>query len=391
MPLSGTFSTMPFADLLQWLGDSRRSGTLSVTLEFEERLIRFDEGVISAYGTDDPMARDIGRLCLERCLIKEQALVDALTAQAESHMPLADVLVARGVVDAEALDRAVRKHVEETVISLFLWPEGRFVFVEAHQVPPDLAQWMPPEYELADPLDTREILMEGMRRLDEWTRIVQILPSDEAQVVALGPADDLPILEHIAAHHEPPTLGELLAEEGDSRSHICEQLFRAFERGLVAFETGRERRPQRTGRGATTVEHLVKAADALVDEGQHEEAATLLRSAVAMDPFRADARALIQRCRQGQLAALYQAMPRQRVPVAAVPLAALRDARLFPRERKVLEHVNGRWDVAALALTTALGELETLRALRRLIHAGVVKLAAPTGSAGAAGAAGSSG
>jgi hypothetical protein len=374
MPLSGTFSTMPFADLLQWLGDSRRSGTLSVTLEFEERYIRFEDGLICAYGTDDPMARDLGRLCLERCLIKEQALLDALAAQSESHMPLADVLVARGAVEAEALDQAVRKHVEETVISLFLWPEGRFAFAESHHVPPELIEWMPPEYELADPLDTREILMEGMRRLDEWTRIVQVLPSDDAQVVALGPSSDLPILEHIAAHHEPPTLGELLAEEGDSRFHICEQLFRAFERGLVAFEAGRERRPARTSRGATTVEHLVKAAESLIDEGQHEEAATLLRSAVSLDPFRADARALLSRCRQRQLAALYEAMPSGRVPVVTASASALRAVPMLPRERKVLAHVNGRWDVAALALTTALGELETLRALGRLIHAGVVRL-----------------
>ncbi len=78
--------------------------------------------------------------------------------------------------------------------------------------------------------------MEGMRRLDEWTRIVKVLPSDEVQLHALGPDEDLPILEEIAAHAEPPTLGQLLAEKGDSRFAVCEQLFRAFERGLVAVE-----------------------------------------------------------------------------------------------------------------------------------------------------------
>ena len=30
--LSGSFSTMPFADLLQWLSDSRRSGTLELAV-----------------------------------------------------------------------------------------------------------------------------------------------------------------------------------------------------------------------------------------------------------------------------------------------------------------------------------------------------------------------
>src|SRR5688572_3395487 len=120
MPLTGTFSTMPFADLLQWLGDSRRSGTLAVALEFEERYIRFTEGQVVAYGSDDPMARDLGRLALDRGLIDDEGLLRAIESQAQSQMPLGDVLQAEGV-DAEALERAVRAHIEETVLGLFLW------------------------------------------------------------------------------------------------------------------------------------------------------------------------------------------------------------------------------------------------------------------------------
>ncbi|MGZ3427939.1 MAG: DUF4388 domain-containing protein, partial [Polyangia bacterium] len=42
--LSGTFATMPFADLLQWISDARRSGTLQIGLEFEDRYLRFVDG-----------------------------------------------------------------------------------------------------------------------------------------------------------------------------------------------------------------------------------------------------------------------------------------------------------------------------------------------------------
>jgi hypothetical protein len=374
MPLSGTFSSMPFADLLQWLGDSRRSGTVSVALEFEERYIRFERGQIAAYGSDDPMARDIGRVALQRGLLDDAAMLRAVEKQTRNHMPLADVLQAEGLVEAEALERAVRAHVEETVLGLFLWPEGRFTFIEAGSTPtPEEDAWMPPEYQLAEPLDVREILMEGMRRLDEWTRIVKVLPSDDVQLHALGPAEDLPILEDIAAHPEPPTLGDLLAERGDSRYPICEQLFRAFERGLLAVEAGRER-DTKTARGATTVAHLVRAAENLIVEEQYDEAATLLRSALNLDPFRSEARGLLRRVREAQLKELYESMPRDRVPVLGVAPARLGQFSLAPRERKLLEQVNGRWDVSALTLTTALGELETLRALRRLVHAGVVRL-----------------
>jgi Domain of unknown function (DUF4388) len=378
MPLSGTFATMPFVDLLQWLGDTRRDGTLAVALEFEERYLRFERGQIVAYGSDDPMARDLGRICLQASLIAESKLLEAIESQTRSHMPLGDVLVAQGYVDADALTRAVRKHVEETVLGLFLWPDGRFTFSEPQPVPPpEENDWIPPEFSLEDPLDVREVLMEGMRRLDEWNRIVKVLPTDDVQLHALGPAEDLPILEYIAARPEQPSLGALLAERNDSRYAICEQLVRAFERGLLAIESAEPAPLTDTNRGATTVEHLVRAARSLASEGQHEEAAGLLRSAVGIDPFRADARVLLRKVSAQQLADLYTTIPREFVP-ELVPRSA-RDTTLplQPRERRLLAHINGRWDVGALALTTALGELETLRALRRLLHAGMVKLSPP--------------
>jgi hypothetical protein len=377
LALSGDFATMPFADLLQWLGDSRRSGVLAVALDFEERYLRFEGGKIAAYGSDDPMARDLGRLCLGRGLVDEPMLMKALATQSVSHMPLSDVLIAVGAVSSEALEGTVRRHVEETVLGLFLWPDGRFFLSDSPT--PEAEAWMPPEYELADPLDTRGVLLEGMRRLDEWKRIVKVLPSDDALVLALGPAADLPILEEIAAHPEPPSLGELLAWKGDSRYAVCEQLFAAVQRGLLAFQAAETERSlnhesTRGARGSATVEHLVRAARTLAQEGQHEEASTLLRSAVAMDPFRLDLRELLRASLDAQRQVLHEALPPDRIPRLTASSRQLERLQLSPRERKVLAHVNGRWDVQALGITSGLGELETLRALRRLVHAGVIEL-----------------
>jgi hypothetical protein len=331
---------MPLSDLLQWIADARRSGTLSVALEFEERYLRFEAGHIVAYGSDDPMARDLGKLCVDRGL------------------------------SADALEAAVAAHVESTVLGLFLWPDGRFHFSLPRAPTPEEEEWMPPEYHLSESIDTRAILMEGVHRLDEWKRIVKVLPSDDVQLHALGPAAELPILEEIAAHPEPPTLGELLAERGDERFTICRQLFVAFEAGLLAVEAGQDR-DLKTARGTTTVAHLVRAAERLLDEKQHDEASALLRAALNLDPFRSDARALFEKVKDVQRRALYGAMH----ATAIVERNGRTDERrLPPRERRLYSLINGRWDVAALVATSGLGELETLRALRRLMHAGAVQL-----------------
>jgi hypothetical protein len=45
---------------------------------------------------------------------------------------------------------------------------------------------------------------------------------------------------------------------------------------------------------------------------------------------------------------------------------------LTPREKYLLARVNGARDVGALTVMTPLGELETLRALKKFHHLGVV-------------------
>jgi hypothetical protein len=375
MPLSGTFSTMPLTDLLQWLGDTRRSGLLKVELEFEERCIRLEHGSITGYGSDDPLARDIGRLCLVRGLVTEPQLIAVAQQQAQSQMPIGDVLVAAGLIDAEKLERTLARHVEETVLGLFLWPHGRFSFVAAGEAEESgFEDWMPPEYQLHQPIDIREILFEGMRRQDEWHRIAELLPSDDVTIRALAPSDAFPILMEIAAHAEPPTLGDLLAERGDTRYALCEQLFRAHRQELIEIGPVVKRNPVTTARGTTTVDHLVQAGRALHHEKQHDEAAALVRSALQLDAWSAEARGLLSEIEREQLAELRQAMPAGRVPVMIPTPAQAMKLRIGPRERKLLSHVNGTWDVAALTLTSGLGEIETLRTLRRLLQAEVVRL-----------------
>ena len=48
--------------------------------------------------------------------------------------------------------------------------------------------------------------------------------------------------------------------------------------------------------------------------------------------------------------------------------------RLTPTDREVASRVNGRWDVASIALACPLREVETLKSLRKLARLGLVEL-----------------
>ena len=83
----------------------------------------------------------------------------------------------------EHVAELVRRYVEDIVFSLFSWRDGNFVFYENEL--PDL------EF-MVHALNTMNILLEGTRRIDEWTRLQRNLPPDSTvlKVVASAFSDE---------------------------------------------------------------------------------------------------------------------------------------------------------------------------------------------------------
>jgi hypothetical protein len=82
----------------------------------------------------------------------------------------------------------------------------------------------------------------------------------------------------------------------------------------------------------------------------------------------------MKRLRQAQLAYLYEQVPPHKVPVLAVSRGTLGALKLSPKENYLVSRLDGKWDVATLVVATPLGELETLRMLKKLLHAQIARL-----------------
>jgi len=371
--LAGSFSTMPFPDLMQWLGDTRRSGTLTVSLDLEERFLDLEDGRLVAIGSDDPRSRDLARLVLSRGLVAEDRLRRAMEVAEYTRRRLRRVLVQDGYLTAVALAGAVSTYARDLALELFLWHDGRFAFSSAAQEAslPGLGGESELVVEPAIPL--RELVLEGMRRLDEWRRVAEVLPSDDTLVWALAPAADLPAVVALAAHAEPVALGDLCLELGRARFEVMAELHLGWSRGVVAVEPAVRTRAA----GRSPVEDLLAAAAALLAEHQFDEAAALLRSILDLDPYDERARELLHRAHVEMLEALYARIPPYRIPRARLAADAPAARALPPRERYLYLRIDGRRDVAALTVMTPVGELETLRALEKFERLGLIGLVLP--------------
>lgn len=202
MAIEGPLRELGIHDVFQLLDLSRKTGTLVVTssLRDNEGIVLFEKGkVISASIRSNP--HRIGDLLVRSGRLTDADLVRVREAQAGGDKRrFGEILVALQLVTAREMDRQVRLQIEAVVFELMSWSEGHFRFDEGLS-----------EEAMADataPLSTESLLMEGARRIDEWSRIADRVPNLSV-IPDLAPGD---------ADH--PALLDLLPQEWKVLSSI---------------------------------------------------------------------------------------------------------------------------------------------------------------------------
>ncbi len=171
MAIKGSLKEASLPDVVQLLFLGRRTGCLSVASESNFGSIWFDEGWITFAGMVSRADR-IGERLVAAGQISRQQLEEAIASQGA--MPgrrIGEVLVHLGLITAKELADELRRQVEETVYTLFAWTSGTFSFEVAS--PTDA-----PEANLR--LNPEGLLLEGARRVDEWSVIAKKITTVDA-------------------------------------------------------------------------------------------------------------------------------------------------------------------------------------------------------------------
>jgi hypothetical protein len=255
------------------------------------------------------------------------------------------------------------------MLELLFAEDGRFFFcdVDEHAGQADTVDW-----DLAIPggVGVLEVLMDGMRRLDEWRDIRKSFPHDHVLVHALAFATDVPAVQGLIDGGGELPLRDLCLRLRIPRFQVLEQLYQALCRGEVAIEeTSHLSLPDG---GPTQEETLLRAARNLLAEKQFEEATALLSGLRELDPLDPAVTGLLKRVRAEHLRELYKEMPARVRPIRT--LADPDQCQLTPEERHMLSRINGRYDVATLLAVTSLSELSSLRSLHRLHRLALIRL-----------------
>src|SRR5262249_49508394 len=127
MSLVGSLEDLGLGDLLQIVHLAGKSGVLRLRGDAGEGQIVFRKGMIrEAHAKSGPT--DLRELLAARRIVAGPLLERAWLEAHHVGRRLADVLVERGLVTAEALDALRREQIESAVLAMFSWPSGEFSF-----------------------------------------------------------------------------------------------------------------------------------------------------------------------------------------------------------------------------------------------------------------------
>lgn len=220
MAIRGSLKEASLPDVLQLLAMGKKTGCLSVTHRNNFGYIYFDKGRIS-YASIVNRRDRLGDMLVKNDLISQGQLEAAIAGQAKQREKrLGELLIEQGSLTREQLHQYIRIQIEEAVYFLFTWNLGTFNFE---------ADVTPEEQDLLVSINPESLLLEGARRVDEWSLVEKKIPSFDLVFEVDRPkvaASDAPLTE------EQRTIIELLDGQRDVTSVVDAS-------GLVEFEVGK--------------------------------------------------------------------------------------------------------------------------------------------------------
>lgn len=185
MALKGTLKDFGIADILQLIGQQQKTGVLYIKSRSEEVEVSFISGLVARALSKTRRSRELlGAMLVRSGLVTQEKLDEALEVQKRTLKRLGDILVTEGTLTADQLREMTQLQTTETLYKLFGWKTGSYEFVQ-QDVEADPAQ--------GAPIRPESILMEGMRRIDEWPMVRKRVPSNHLALERLKHLDPPPL------------------------------------------------------------------------------------------------------------------------------------------------------------------------------------------------------
>src|SRR5207237_15995 len=168
MAIKGSRKEESLREVRRLLALGQKTWGLSVADRSNFGYIYFDKGRI-CYASIVHRRDRLGDILVKHSKITQAQLDSAVHRQTKEHgKKLGEVLVGMAVITQADLERYMRVQIEESVYYLFTWTQGTFNFE---------ADVRPERQDFLVSINPESLLLEGARRVDEWSLIEKKIPS----------------------------------------------------------------------------------------------------------------------------------------------------------------------------------------------------------------------
>jgi tetratricopeptide (TPR) repeat protein len=299
MAIEGPLRELGIHDVFQLLDLSRKTGVLRVASELrdDEGVVHFDAGkVVHAHVKSKAVPLELTLLQSGKISKDDLESARAKRTNGRADTDIVDLLVEGGAVTPKEIERQLRMQIEGVVFELMSWREGFFSFEER------AASELAPSREARIHVSTESLLMEGARRIDEWSRIADKVPS-LAVIPVLAPVRDdgqssqldllPPEWEVLSMIDGTRDLRVIAGTLGRAEFDIARVVYGLVTTGVVEVRSPEFTRQPLEAIGGT--EPALEQARAALGRGSCEEALNIVRALLAKEPANIRARLIAAR------------------------------------------------------------------------------------------------
>lgn len=177
----GLVGSVEIPDLLTFVNLGRRTGVTELTRTGQLTRVFFQKGN-PVFATSDKEGLRLGDLLLRLGRISRKDIDRCLARQRVGGPHIGQVFVSEGLLTIEELSSHLKVQVSEAIFETFLWTQGSFAFYDDVSPPPDAVILQ---------MDLQNLIMEGVRRIDERGRLAEVFPDLDAAVDVSGNRESL--------------------------------------------------------------------------------------------------------------------------------------------------------------------------------------------------------
>ena len=161
MPLRGDLKEFGVPEIFQFLEQQGKTGCLNIKTDTKEAEIYFREGMVVGalpYG-EKPWDHLVGIL-VRVGYLSEEDVRRLQKRQAKDLTSLREILRGEALLGPREIDILLREAIEELLFPIFQKRRGEFFFLQD--------KTLPSEWELREALAPEPLVLEGLRKTDEW-------------------------------------------------------------------------------------------------------------------------------------------------------------------------------------------------------------------------------